>query len=198
MKKILFTLVCLSIFAFSAHSQLRLGVRGGFNLSGVSVSGADNVNQFVDKNVTGFQLGAMLEWMIKDRVGIETGLLYSERGMKFRGGDRAKDGYIDVPLNLKIKFPIGSLFKPFLNAGPYVSFRVSGDDNIKTISDNVDYQWKAQTFGAGLNFGGGVELFHFLQIGANYGFSMTDNFRDSNDTYNVKDRTWSATAAIFF
>lgn len=198
MKKYFFVLLCLSAFAFSAHSQLRFGVRGGVNLSGVSVSGNDGVNQFVDKNVTGFQLGASLEWMIKDRFGLESGLLYSERGMKFRGGDRTKNGYIDLPVNLRAKFPVSKAVKAFVNAGPYISFRISGDDNFKGISDDISHQWKAQTFGAGLNFGGGVELFHFLQIGANYGLAMTDNYRESDGTYKVKDRTWSATATVYF
>ena len=198
MKIFFFVFVCLSVFVLSAHSQLRFGAKGGVNLSGVSISGNDGVNQFVDKNVTGFQLGASLEWMIKGRYGLEGGLLYSERGMKFRGGDRNKNGYIDIPVNVRVKFPVSKTVTPFVNAGPYISFKVSGDDKFSAISGDVDDQWKAQSFGAGLNFGGGLEFFKFLQIGVNYGLAMTDNYKESNGNYKVKDRTWSATAAVYF
>lgn len=198
MKRNLSILLFLLLLSSSAYSQLRFGVRGGLNLSGVSVSGNDGINDFVDKNVTGFHLGASLEWMIHERFGLESGLLYSERGMKFRGGERNKNGYLDLPVNIRVKFPVSKTVKPFLNAGPYISFRISGDDNFSAISDDVSSQWKAETFGAGLNFGGGVELFGFLQIGANYGLAMTDNYKESNGTYKVKDRTWSATAAVYF
>ena len=195
MKKYFLVLVCLSLFAFSAHSQLRFGVKGGLNLSGVS---GKNIDDFVDKNVTGFQLGASLEWMIVEQFGLEGGLSYSERGMKFKGGDRNKTGYIDVPVNVRAKFPVSKTIKPYVNAGPYISFKISGDDNFDVMKGAVNDQWKAQSFGAGLNFGAGVEFLGFLQIGANYGLAMTDNYKESNGNYKVKDRTWSVTAAVYF
>lgn len=195
MKKYFFVFVCLSMFALSAHSQLRFGVKGGLNLSGVS---GKNIDDFVDKNVTGFQLGASLEWMIVDQFGLEGGVSYSERGMKFKGGDRNKIGYIDVPVNLRFKFPVSKTVKPYVNAGPYISFKISGDDNFDGMQGSVSDQWKAQSFGAGLNFGGGVEFLGFLQIGANYGLAMTDNYKESDGNYKVKDRTWSITAAVYF
>lgn len=195
MKKYFLVLVCLSLFAFSAHSQLRFGVKGGLNLSGVS---GKNIDDFVDKNVTGFQLGASLEWMIFEQFGLESGLSYSERGMKFKGGDRNKTGYIDVPVNVRAKFPVSKTIKPYVNAGPYISFKISGDDNFDVMKGAVNDQWKAQSFGAGLNFGAGVEFLGFLQIGANYGLAMTDNYKESNGNYKVKDRTWSVTAAVYF
>lgn len=195
MKKYFLVLVCLGLFALSAHSQLRFGVKGGLNLSGVS---GNNVDDFVDNNVTGFQLGASLEWMIKGKYGLEGGLSYSERGMKFKGGDRNNVGYIDVPVNFRVKFPVSKTVKPYVNAGPYISFKISGDDNFDGMKGSVDDQWKAQSFGAGLNFGGGVEFLGFLQIGANYGLGMTDNFKESDGDYKVKDRTWSVTATVYF
>lgn len=194
MRKYFLVLVCLGMFALSAHSQLRFGVKGGLNLSGVS----GNADEFVDNNVTGFQLGASLEWMIKGQFGLEGGLSYSERGMKFKGGDRNNVGYIDVPVNLRVKFPVSKTVKPYVNAGPYISFKVSGDDNFDGMKGSVDDQWKAKSFGAGLNFGAGVEFLGFLQIGANYGLGMTDNFKESDGNYTVKDRTWSVTAAVYF
>lgn len=195
MKKYFLVFVCLSMFTLSAYSQLRFGVKGGLNLSGVS---GKNIDDFVDKNVTGFQLGASLEWMIFEQFGLEGGLSYSERGMKFKGGDRNKIGYIDVPVNVRAKFPVSKTIKPYVNAGPYISFKISGDDNFDGMKGSVNDQWKAQSFGAGLNFGAGVEFLGFLQIGANYGLAMTDNYKESNGNYKVKDRTWSVTAAVYF
>lgn len=195
-KKIFFLLVC-SLIAFSSQAQLRFGVKGGVNLTGVSF----NDGSFIDKNVTGYQIGPTIEWLIHGNLGFDGAVVYSQKGIKFENGQNtseSKNGYIDIPVNLKYRLGLSENFKPFVAAGPYVSFRVSGDDNFNTIIDGISNQWESQNFGAGLNFGAGVELFKFLQVGANYGLGLTDNYKASNGDYTTQDRTWSITAAIYF
>lgn len=198
MKRNLFVFLFFCAFVLFVQAQVRFGVRAAMNTSGVSVSGKGDATHLFDKNVTGLQFGVVLESMVKDQFGIETGLLYSERGMKSQGGNKTQNSYIDLPVNLKVKFPISETVKIFLHAGPYVSARIAGDGNFDQMKDDVNKQWKARSFGTGVNFGAGLELFRFVQLGANYGLAMTDNYRASDGTYTVKDRTWSATAALFF
>lgn len=195
MKKIAFILLFFSLIVVSAHSQVRLGVRGGVNISGVS---GDNIDEFVDNNFTGFHVGPTIEWTIGGLFGIEGAVLYSEKGIKFKDRGDNKNGYIDVPVSLKYKLGAFPVVKPFIDAGPYISFKVSGDDNFDGFKDGIENQWKAKSFGAGLNFGAGVELFSFLQIKANYGLGLTENYKASDGNYSVKSRTWSASAAVYF
>lgn len=195
MKKILFSILFISLFTFTAQAQIRFGVKGGVNISGVS---GDNISDFVDNNLTGFNIGPTVEWLIDGTIGVEGSVLYSEKGIKFKGENSHRTGFIEVPLNLKYRFPLEGSIKPYLIAGPYINFRVSGDDKFSVIKDDIKGQWDAKNFGAGLNFGAGVELFKFLQVGANYGLGLTDNYKLSDGKYSVKERLWSITAGIYF
>lgn len=193
-----FVFLLLSVFVVTAsQAQVRFGVKGGLNLSGVSV---DDGN-VLDKNVTGFHIGPSLEALINNTFGLDVSLLYSQKGIKFKDGkntNTSKTGYAEIPVNLKYLFTVSDNIKPYALAGPYINFKISGDDNIGTSYDNVSEQWKAKSFGAGLNFGAGVQFFNFLQLGVNYGFSMTDNYKQSDGSYSAKDKTWSLAAAVFF
>lgn len=195
MKKILFLIVIAGLFSITAQAQIRFGVKGGVNISGVS---GDNISDFVDNNVTGFHIGPTIEWLVNGQIGAEGSVLYSEKGIKFKGDDTHRTGYIEVPVSLKYRFPLEGAVKPYLSAGPYISFRVSGDDTFGAIRDGIEDQWKAKSFGAGLNFGAGVELFKFVQVGANYGLGLSDNYKLSDGNYSVKERVWSITTGVYF
>jgi hypothetical protein len=197
MKKIVFFLLFSLLIVYSSQAQIRFGVKGGVNLSSVSV----NDGNVIDKNVTGFHIGPSLEMLINDAFGLETSVLYSQKGVKFKDGKNTstnKNGYLEIPVNLKYLFNVSNNFKPYALAGPYINFRVSGDDNFNTSYGNVKEQWKAKSFGTGLNFGAGVQMLNFLQFGVNYSLSLTNNYKTSHGDYSVKDRTWSIAAAILF
>jgi len=201
MKKFFLILTIITLLGASAEAQIRFGVKAGVNLSGVSIDSDEN---FADKNITGFQVGPQVEWLINGTFGLEGGVIYSQRGIKFVNGENTnknKNGYIDIPVSLKYKFNASESIKPFLAAGPYVSLRVSGDDKFGDLGGTISDQWKAKTFAAGLNFGAGLELMKFLQIGVNYGLGLTDDYgkdKDDIDNFSAKTRTWSVTAAIYF
>ena len=61
---------------------------------------------------------------------------------------------------------------------------------------------KAKKFQAGVNIGGGVELFRMLQVGVNYAVHLSDNYAveqpDWKDPLNGKSDSWSITATLFF
>jgi hypothetical protein len=65
--------------------------------------------------------------------------------------------------------------------------------------------YKAKSFGAGLNFGLGVELLGHLQVGANYKLGLTDDYGNA-DTMDMamaafkegQQRVWTISAAYFF
>lgn len=187
-----------------ARSQVRLGIKGGLNVSTFHMS--DLPSNWSNGNVTGYQIGAMIEATTPvTGFGIEADILYSQRGAKANSSEattsdvNVKNSYIDIPLNLKWKIgAVGTAF--YLQGGPYISLRAGGDKNWDAYSS----QLKAKSFGAGIDLGAGVQLMNHLQVGFTYYISMTDNYSvqkastSNSSSSNAKDRGWSLTAAYLF
>ena len=199
MKKVtgLVLIILMAFIAVPAKSQLKFGVKGGLNISSVHL----NSDILKADNVTGFQIGPMIETTIPlIGVGLDAAILYSQKGMDVKSetgtSTNVKTDYIDVPVNLKWKFGL-PIIKGYLAAGPYIGFRVGGD-KFWEIPGSVVGQVKAKNFSAGLNFGAGVELISHLQVGINYGLVLTDNYSAEKYDLNAKNRGWSVTAAILF
>lgn len=195
MKKIvgLIWLVVIAWMAVPAQAQVKLGIKGGLNVSSVHF----NKKVIGKDNVTGFNIGPMMEVMVPVMgIGFDAALLYSQRGIGLKSEDDLKNDYIDVPVNLKWKFGL-PLVKGYLAAGPYIGFRVGGD-KFWDIPGSIGDQLKAKSFNAGVNLGAGVELVRHLQVGFNYTFGLTDDYVDAQREWNGKNRGWSVMAAILF
>ncbi len=193
MKKVtgLVLIILMAFIAVPAKSQLKFGVKGGLNISSVHL----NSDILKADNVTGFQIGPMIETTIPlIGVGLDAAILYSQKGMDVKSetgtSTNVKTDYIDVPVNLKWKFGL-PIIKGYLAAGPYIGFRVGGD-KFWEIPGSVVGQVKAK------NFSAGVELISHLQVGINYGLGLTDNYSAEKYDLNAKNRGWSVTAAILF
>lgn len=195
MKKIvgLMWLVVIAWMAVPAQAQVKLGIKGGLNVSSVHF----NKKVIGKDNVTGFNIGPMMEVMAPVMgIGFDAALLYSQRGIGLKSEDDLKNDYIDVPVNLKWKFGL-PLVKGYLAAGPYIGFRVGGD-KFWDIPESIGDQLKAKSFNAGVNLGAGVELVRHLQVGFNYTLGLTDDYVDAQREWNGKNRGWSVMAAILF
>ena len=199
MKKKIIAFLCAMAFlavAIPAQAQLRFGVKGGLNITSVHFDS----DMFKSDNVTGFHIGPMIEaTMPLLGFGFDAAILYSQKGTnsKVKNSDSEttlKTSYLDVPVNLKWKFGL-PIVKAYLAAGPYASFRVGGDK----IWNIWNEQLKTKSFGAGLNFGAGVEVLNHLQVGFNYELGLTDNFSaEKLDLLSNKNRGWTISAAILF
>ncbi len=202
--KIIISLVFLLsvINVNTAMSQLRFGLKGGFDVS----SNRLNKDILNTHNRLGFQIGGTMELMAPIvGWGGELSVLYGHQ----KGDDDVKQkdvngntydisdyNYLRVPLNLKKKFSIVGLFGVFIQAGPYVEFKLSGGD-----VEKLDQQWKSKSFGAGLNAGAGVELLNHLELGMYYRKSLTDNYGDKQGWENVVKKrpdNWSVNLTYFF
>lgn len=187
----------LASAAVPTDAKVKFGVKGGLNISSVHL----NKDILKTDNVTGFQIGPMMEATVPlVGVGMDIAVLYSQKGtgVALTDGVSAdvKTDYIDVPLNLKWKFGL-PIVKCYFAAGPYVGFRIGGD-KVWDIPGNVVGQVEAKSFGAGLNFGAGVELISHLQVGINYTLGLTDNYSVKKLDLNAKNRGWGVTAAFLF
>ena len=199
MKKIILILAIFSFFLIpSGRANIRLGVKAGVNLAEPSF----NTNAIQTSNFTGFQAGPILEFTVPIvGIGFDAAVLYSQKGLKFKFDDmdfEERQSTLNIPVNLKYKFALLQNFGAYLTAGPYISFKLSGD-KFSIIWEGIHNDFEHQSFGAGINLGGGFELFDHLQVGVNYKIGMTEDYKSITiSDLNGKTRIWSITAAYFF
>lgn len=193
MKKIavLFLMGILTFAVPQVNAQIRLGVKGGLNISTVHFNG----EIISPHNVTGFHIGPMLEATVPLLgVGFETAVLYSQKGFEYERRHIIED-YIDVPVHFKWKFGL-PIAKAYLATGPYFGFRVNGD-KVLEMPNTVFNQIQAKTFGLGWDIGAGVEVINRLQVGVNYGLGLTCDYSAGGGNKG-ENRGWMITAAILF
>ena len=184
MKRVFILLVvavcCTFVVMPAAQAQLlRWGVKGGVNVTKL------DSDDYKDK-MAGFFIGPMAEMTIPVvGLGLDASLLFSQKGIKANSDDTKQVG-LDIPVNLKYTFGLGSMLGIFIAAGPDFFF------DFKSDPDGVDRK-KAQV---GINVGAGVKLINHLQLGVNYNIAMGDHFTLDGD--GAKDKTWQVSLAYLF
>lgn len=203
--KIFTALIILSFININtAMSQLRFGLKGGFDVSNHQIN-KDILNTH---NRLGFQIGGTIELMAPIiGLGGEFSVLYGHQegdsnlelkdsGTKYELSDY---DYLRVPLNLKKKFSLLGVLGAFIQAGPYVEFKLNGADFKE--KESIEEQWESKSFGAGINAGAGVELLNHIELGMYYRKSLTSNYSDDkgiDDLLKKKPHNWSVNLTYFF
>jgi hypothetical protein len=188
------------MFSFSVSAQIKLGLKAGLGTSSTSFKG-DNLEE-LKSNFTGFHVGPIVDVTLPlTNFGFDAAILYSQKGFKIKNSTvEERQGALDFPVNLKIKAPLGNGIKLYAAAGPYVSFKLSGDDfKIDEAQyEDLKGQWENKSFAVGANIGGGLIVSH-LQIGFNYKVSFSDEYKnlDYKDLHG-KSKTWFLELAYFF
>lgn len=202
----------------SAQAQIKLGIKGGLNISKVDVSNLES-NIKLD-NMNGFFVGPMIDINIPIiGLGVDGSLLYSEKGTKITNTDGGlnvtnKQRFIEIPLNLKYSIGLGSMASVFVAAGPSFAFNVKSD-NIGNDIINISKKGTASIENAvdtkkaevSMNIGGGVKLLRHLQIGVNYNMPLSDAVKgyitniggiNSNTLISGKTKGWQMSVAYLF
>ncbi len=196
MKKIISVLmvaVALMVAA-PAHAQiLKFGVKGGLNLSKVSFSKSD----LEGDNQTGWFIGPMAEFTLPIvGLGVDAAALYTQSKIEDTLGESATLKTIEVPVNLKWSFGLGSTLGVYLAAGPQFGFNIG-----KKSFMNYDLTKSNTSF----NVGAGLKLIKHLQLGVNYNFALSKNGVYEPRTtggpapeYNIKNNSWQVSLAYIF
>jgi opacity protein-like surface antigen len=156
----------LLLSAGAAAGAVDFGIKGGVNISNVY---GDDVDEDA-KWKTGFKGGAFLDLGIARTFAVRPELLFVQDGSKsgFLGGDLyLKFNYLQVPVLAVVDLPVGGSLMPFLFAGPYISFLLDSELELKVDDESAtkglkDYTKSTDTgfvFGAGLDFGLGQGRF---------------------------------------
>lgn len=207
MKK-LFTLIVLvaaTYFAVPANAQLKFGIKGGLNITDMSLSN----DVFETSNRTGFSIGPTIKFTLPIvGLGIDASALYDQREgeVNVEADDntlvstRLKQKSINIPINLRYDIGLGSLAAVYLAAGPQFGFNV-GDKNQSLYKDVAE--WRLNTSNFSVNVGAGVMLLGHLQVGANYNIvcGKTGEITVLDGAESVlrgRSNTWQISAAYYF
>lgn len=207
MKK-LFTLIVLvaaTYFAVPANAQLKFGIKGGLNITDMSLS----KDVFETSNRTGFFIGPTIKFTLPIvGLGIDASALYDQREgeVNVTSDDntivstRLKQKSINIPINLRYDIGLGSLAAVYIASGPQFGFNV-GDKNQSLYNDIAEWRLSSSNFS--VNVGAGVMLLSHLQIGANYNIvcGKTGEITVLDGAKSVlrgRSNTWQISAAYYF
>ena len=177
---------------------VRFGLKAGINSAGVDAKYGIDADR-----VVGVHFGPMMEFQLPaPGLYIDGALLFSQRGIGegYSHSEDFRNDYIDLPVTLKYRFPVPRV-APFIETGPYMSFRLTGDKN--HYAGTILYS--ARDVATGWNFTGGIDIVRRVQLSLTYNLGITDyyrafpgGFRNGAGAYGVRSNTWMFSAAVLF
>ena len=194
MKKVISVLMVAVALMMAAPAQAQLfkfGVKGGLNMSELDADG------YKGENSTGFFIGPMAEITLPILgLGVDGAVMFSQRGK-----NEFKQQGIEVPVNLKYSFGLGSMLGVYLAAGPDFFFNFK--DVKATFVEGGDMLMEEEASNktqVALNLGVGVKLLRKLQVGVTYQIPMGDSFewKHTSKVITAKNKTWQVSLAYMF
>ena len=199
-------LILLFLLPLAAKAQLSLGVRGGYNLTHLSLTSDD-----IKTNRYGFFVGPALCINLPIvGLGLDAAALYDQREAEIEGQtnntEKIKSQSIQVPINLRYEIGLGESANIFIFAGPQFGFNIG--DKTKSLSALQDdaKEWTLSSSNISANVGLGVTLMTHLQLSANYNIALgktgeveaKDVSSGIWDAVNGKANSWQIALAYYF
>ncbi len=204
MKKIFGAWILVVIFCvLPSNAQVKLGVKGGLNLSNMSLSGSlfDN---FRSENQTGFFIGPMLDVNVPIiGIGVDASFLYNQFGVDLKGdnsqSNTIKEKTFQIPVNLKYTIGLGDMAGFYLAAGPQWGFNIDNEKAEDVLNEAIEGNFFKKSTLSG-NIGAGLKFINHLQVGLNYNFPISKNgeVSDGIESASVKAKTWQFSLAYIF
>lgn len=150
------------LMAIPAQAQVNWGLRAGANIVNMKMS-SDILGS---KNNAGFYVGPTVKFTVPIiGLSFDASALYDQRTAKVVDdtngiSEERKQQTIQIPINIRYGWGLGSMADIFLFAGPQFGFNVS-----KHYSD---WTWKSSQFS--VNVGIGATVLSHLELKANYNF----------------------------
>lgn len=124
MKKLIFFFAVIFTTAMTALAQPSIGVRAGFDCSSLGVQKDD-----IYKWRAGFNVGVVADFTWKERLTFRPGAYFIKKGYDQDGAygrQKHELNYLEVPLLLVLKEPIGEKTTLELQFGPYFAYGIGG------------------------------------------------------------------------
>ena len=195
MKKLIFLALSSFIFLVANAQKSRAILRGGLNLANVSIT--DNGRIDDANTLTSFQAGIIGDINLAGFVSLQPGILITGKGTKTQDGSPSDANYfkattnpiyLEVPLNLVFKGPVGPDTKFFAGAGPYLAIGIAGKNKTEgkflgaSFSSEKNIEWSNDdpttlNYEEGAGFG--------IMKRFDYGLNGTAGFETKNAVFSV-------------
>jgi hypothetical protein len=176
MKKYFVVILMAIVVAMPSRAQVRFGLKGGLNLTQMSVSNSSVEDMF--KNKAGYFAGPTIKIALPIvGLGIDVAALYDYREAEIEVSntqnntvtEKLKQQSIQVPINVRYGVGLGSTANLFIFAGPQFGFNV-GDKDKKLFDEAAE--WTLRSSNVSANVGLGLLLMDYLQLSANYNIAL--------------------------
>ena len=212
MKKYFVVILMAIVVAMPSRAQVRFGLKGGLNLTQMSVSNSSVEDMF--KNKAGYFAGPTIKIALPIvGLGIDVAALYDYREAEIEVSntqnntvtEKLKQQSIQVPINVRYGVGLGSTANLFIFAGPQFGFNIG--DKSKTFNAllNDAKGWTLKSSNLSANIGIGATVFNKLQITANYNFQLgktgdVDYMNDAGDIVSgkLKTNSWQLGLGYYF
>lgn len=190
-KIVLITIFSLGFITITFAQNITSGIKGGLNLSSLSIDGNN------DKNLKiGLHAGVFTKISFNESFAVQPELVYSGKGLKLDFADEIASAgetklnlnYIELPVQLVYNLSNDFAF----HFGPYLSYLLNA--NMKTdanvlnhyqisSTDNLDKK-HFNSFDFGLTGGLAYDLNPFI-FGFNYSLGLTQVAKDNDVSHNI-------------
>jgi hypothetical protein len=177
MKKLVVVLMMALLMISPANAQVRLGIKGGMNLSKLTFD-KDVVSS---NNRAGFFVGPIfyVDLPFLPGFGFDLAAIYDRKGTTMTAviDDQKyeKNGYVqflDVPIDVNYKISFTRGFAIYGSTGPQFSFNLKQDDFKTIVDQRANYKIKDSNFS--WNVGFGMEIIRHFRLGYNYNIALGD------------------------
>jgi hypothetical protein len=177
MKKLVVVLMMSLLMISPANAQVRLGIKGGMNLSKLTFD-KDVVSS---NNRAGFFVGPIfyVDLPFLPGFGFDLAAIYDRKGTTMTAviDDQKyeKKGYVqflDVPIDINYKISFTRGFAIYGSTGPQFSFNLKQDDFKTIVDQRANYKIKDSNFS--WNVGFGMEIIRHFRLGYNYNIALGD------------------------
>jgi hypothetical protein len=208
-----FTLLILLLLKslFPLYAQVSLGLRGGYTVSATQIKNSQGYKSNsigTSSQLTNLHADLIVNVPVYKKIYFQPLVRYitkgaylrplpSKQGVFVESANQLKLRYLEVPLNMVIKFPI-SLGKIVAGGGPYVAYGLAGTYDldvlyngsvVSTDSHSVEFNYKdrgiapgaqLRRFDAGANLMLAIEFNNLMVLGANLSRGMVNLDRTSS------------------
>lgn len=196
-------LVAFAVMAFTATQaqEVRLGIKGGYNLSNLSGDIDDA------KSRSSFHIGGLVEVPVSEQFSIQPEILYSSQGAEYKG---SLTGYDDSKITAKLDYiqvPIMAKFYAVegfaIEAGPQVGFLTSSKGEYETtvgdvtVTGDEDIE-NMKKVDVGIGVGASYRLPMGIFFGARYNFGLTNINDDSDWDGKIRNNVFQLSAGYSF
>ena len=162
MKKLFITAIAVFTMGVINAQEVKFGAKAGLNL-------ADVTNVTDSKTKVGFNVGALVDIAINEKLHFQPEVLYSTQGTKIStsGVDfNFNLDYINIPV--MAKYYVADKFN--IQAGPQLGFLIAATASNNGNSINVKENFKSFDFG--LNFGLGYDIGTNILLDVRYNLGL--------------------------